>query len=176
MRKAIWLIRTVRFNLTGALIDRDAQLDLATFRVTEAELTASEALAIDCRAEWPPPIPDPGREISFGGYPEDLRKAYPANRVEFRFDMQLAHMQDITDRNIIATYDPARGDSRILAAPEIPDLGANWSSCSGGPVLMHVERAGRHRFFAIGAIVEGPGKTAEGALRDFDRFLAEFTA
>jgi len=38
-----------------ALIDRDAQLDLATFRVTEAELSASEALAIDCREEWPPP-------------------------------------------------------------------------------------------------------------------------
>jgi hypothetical protein len=45
-------------------------------------------------------------------------------------------------------------------------------SCfSGGPVLMHVERAGRHRFFAIGAIVDGPGKSAEGALGDFDRFL-----
>lgn len=161
MREAICLLRTVRLNLPEALIDRDAQLDLATFRVSEAELTASEALAIDCRHEWPPPIPDRGREISFGCYPEELKKEYAAERVEFRFAVHLAHIQDITVRNIIATYDPAR-DRRVLAAAEIPELGVNWSGCSGGPVLMHVERAGRHRFFAVGAIVEGPGQLAEG--------------
>ncbi len=55
MREPICLLRTVPLNLMEALIDRDAQLDLATFRVTEAELSASEALAIDCREEWPPP-------------------------------------------------------------------------------------------------------------------------
>ena len=134
MREPICLLRTVRLNLMEALIDRDAQLDLATFRVTEAELSASEALALDCREEWPPPIPDRGREISFGGYPEELKKVSAADRVEFRFALHLAHIQDITDRNIVATYDPAR-DSRVRAASEIPDLGANWSGCSGGPVL-----------------------------------------
>jgi len=170
MREPICLLRTVRLNLMEALIDRDSKLDLATFRVTEAQLSDSEALAIDCREEWPPPIPDRGREISFGGYPEELKKAYAADQVEFRFAAHLAHIQDVTDRNIVATYDPAR-DSRVRAAPEMPDLGANWSGCSGGPVLMHFERAGRHRIFAIGAIVEGPGKSAEGALGDFDRFL-----
>jgi hypothetical protein len=170
MREPICLLRTVRLNLMEALIDRDAQLDLATFRLTEAELSESGALVIDCREEWPPPIPDRGREISFGGYPEELKKVYAADRVEFRFAVHLAHIQDVTDRTIVATYDPAR-DTRVRAAPEMPNLGANWSGCSGGPVLMHVERAGRHRFFAIGAIVDGPGKSAEGALGDFDRFL-----
>jgi hypothetical protein len=170
MRQPICLLRTVRLNLMEALIDRDGRLDLATFRVTEAQLSASEALAIDCRKEWPPPIPDRGREISFGGYPEELNKVYAADRVEFRFAVHLAHIQDITDRTIVATFDPVR-DSRVRAAPEMLDLGANWSGCSGGPVLMHVERAGQHRFFAIGAIVEGPDKSAEGALEGFERFL-----
>jgi hypothetical protein len=170
MREPICLLRTVRLNLLEALIDRDAQLDLATFRVTEAQLNASEAIAIDCRDEWPPPIPDRGREISFGGYPEELTKVCGADGVEFRFAVHITPIDDITDRNIVATYDPAR-DSRVRAAPEMSELGANWSGCSGGPVLMHVERAGRHRVFAIGAIVEGPGKSATGALGDFDRFI-----
>jgi hypothetical protein len=170
MREPICVLRTVRLNLMEALIDRDAQLDLATFRVTEAQLSESEALAIDCRDEWPPRIPDMGLEISFGGYPEELKQACAPDRVEFRFAVHLAHIQDITDRNIVATYDPAR-DIRARGAPEMPNLRANWSGCSGGPVLMHVERAGRHRFFLIGAIVEGPGNSAEGALGDFDRFL-----
>ena len=170
MREPICLLRTVRLNLMEALIDRDAQLDLATFRVTEAELRESEALAIDCREEWPPPIPDRRREISFGGYPDELKKACAADRVEFRFAVHVAHIEDITDRNIVATYDTAR-DTRVRAAPEMPNLGANWSGCSGGPVLMHVERAGRHRVFAVAAIVEGPGRSAEGALGDFDRYI-----
>jgi len=164
------LLRTVRFDLAGAIIDRDAELDLATFIVTEEQLIESEAVAADCRAEWPPPIPDTGREISFAGFPDCLKEgAWPHSR-EFRAFANLTRVQDVTDRSIIATYEPER-DSRVLAAPGIPDLGANWSGCSGGPVLIHVERKGCHRWFPAGMIVEGPGKSPDGAMQEFDRFL-----
>jgi len=164
------LLRTVRFDLAGAIIDRDAELDFATFSITEEQLTESEATAIDCREEWPPPVPDKARELSVAGFPEGLKKKCPLERVEFRALVNLTRVEDITDRNIIATYEPRR-DIRVLAAPELPDLGANWSGCSGGPVLMHVQRNGRHRWFPAGMIVEGPGKSPDGALQEFDRFL-----
>jgi hypothetical protein len=167
------LLRTVRFDLVNAIIDRDAELDCATFRVTEKQLVESEAVAVDCREEWPPPTPDKGREISFAGFPESLKKAWPHHRVEFRAFVDCTWVEDINDRYIIATYEPnePKRDIRILAAPEIPDVGANWSGCSGGPVLMHLERKGRHRWFPVGMIVEGPGKSSDGAMQEFDRFL-----
>jgi hypothetical protein len=174
-RHTVSLLRTVRFDLSGAMRDRDAELDLATFSVTEEQLIESEAVAADCREEWPPPIPDIGREISFAGFPESLKEgAWPHGR-EFRAFANLTRVQDITDRNIIATYEPTR-DSRVLAASGIPELGANWSGCSGGPVLMHVERNGFHRWFPVGMIVEGRGKPRDGEMpggemQAFDRYL-----
>jgi hypothetical protein len=173
--ETVSLLRTARFDLSGAIIDRDAALDLATFIVTEEQLIESEAVAADCRAEWPPPIPDTGREISFAGFPECLKDgAWPHSR-EFRAFANLARAEDVTDRSIIATYQPER-DSRIQAAPGIPELGANWSGCSGGPVLMHVERNGFHRWFPVGIIVRGRGDPLDGEMPDgtmleFDRFL-----
>lgn len=50
------LLRTVRFDLLNKIIDRNTDLDIATFSVTENELAESEAQALDCRgANWPPP-------------------------------------------------------------------------------------------------------------------------
>jgi hypothetical protein len=60
---------------------------------------------------------------------------------------------------IWVTYEPGR-DFRVRAAAEFPDLGANLSGCSGGPVLMHFERNGYHRWFPVGIIIVG--------LADFD--------
>ena len=166
----ISLLRTVRFDLAGALLDRDVELDLATFRVTEEQLVESGAIALDCRQEWPPPKPDHGRELSLAGYPEAFKEALPHDRYEFRALVYIARAEDITEQNIIATYEPTR-DRRIVAAPQFPELGANWSGCSGGPVLMHVERNGCHRSFPVGIIAEGPRFAPDGEKREFDQFI-----
>ena len=173
--ETVSLLRTAHFDLSGAIIDRDAELDLATFSVTEGELIESEAVAADCRAEWPPPIPDEGKAITFAGYPECLRVGTWPHGREFRAFADVTWVQDVTDRYIVATFEPKR-DIRVLAAPDIPELGANWSGCSGGPVLMHIERNGFHRWFPVGMIVEGRGKPRDGEMPDgemqeFDRFL-----
>jgi hypothetical protein len=162
------LLRTVPFDLVGAIVDRDAELDIATFRVTEDQLIKSEALAIDCRHGWPPPMPDEGRELSFAGFPEDLKTAssYP---IEFRAYAALVRAESVSERGIITTYEPQR-DIRFRAAPELPDLGANLSGCSGGPVLMHIERNGLHRWFPVGLILRGPRASSDDTLREFDIF------
>jgi len=163
------LLRTARIDLASAIIDRDETLDIATFGVTEDQLTESEAVAIDCRSEWPPPVPDKGREISFGGFPEVLKKAWPQDSGEFRAYVSLSRVEDCTERSIISTYDSQR-DSRIRAAPEIPDLGANLSGCSGGPVMIHVVRNGLHIWFPVGLIVEGPRASLDAEPRNYDTF------
>ena len=160
------LLRTVPFDLTSAIVDRDDELDIATFSVTEDQLIKSEATEIDCRPGWPPPTPDRGRELSLAGFPEALKKesSYP---IEFRAYADLTRVEDVTYRDIIATYEPQR-DIRIRAAPELPDLGANLSGCSGGPVLMNAERSGLHRWFPVGLILRGPRASLD--IREYDIF------
>ena len=101
----ICLLRTVRFDLTGTIIDRDADLDIATFSVTENQLIESEAIAVDCRSAWPPPVPDNGRELSLAGFPEELKKESSYRCVEFRAYVSLSRVEDITDRDIITTFE-----------------------------------------------------------------------
>jgi hypothetical protein len=161
------LLRTVHFDLKNAIIDRDESLDIATFGVTEDQLIESQAIAIDCRSEWPPPTPDRGTALSVSGFPEVFVRPSSYDRTEFRAYVSLTHVEDITDRDIISTYEPER-DFRVRTAAEIPDLGANLSGCSGGPVLMHAERNGLHRWFPVGLVVRGPRASNDDVSREFD--------
>ena len=165
--KIVCLLRTVLFDLTDAILDRDAELDIATFSVTEDQLIRSEAVAIDCRQGWPPPQPERGTALSLAGFPEKLKKASSYSSVEFRAYVNQLFVEDVTEHEIIATYEPQR-DIRVRAAAEFPDLGANLSGCSGGPVLMHVERNGCQRWFPVGLIIRGAGGSPEGAMTEFD--------
>jgi hypothetical protein len=165
----VCLLRTARLDLASAMVDRDAELDVATFTVTEDQLIESKAIAIDCRLEWPPPTPDRGRELSVAGFPQELAGVSPYHNVEFRAYASLCRVEDVTDRDIITTYEPQR-DFRIRSALEFPILGANLSGCSGGPVLMHILRNGMHRWFAVGLLVEGPRALSDAETREFDTY------
>jgi hypothetical protein len=46
------LLRTVPFDLTGAIVDRDAELDIATFRVTEDQLIKRARPQRSTVADW----------------------------------------------------------------------------------------------------------------------------
>ncbi len=49
-------LRLTKFTLHQAIIECDDDLDIATFRVTEEELTAIGGAFVDCRGNnWPPP-------------------------------------------------------------------------------------------------------------------------
>ncbi|MGP0059644.1 MAG: hypothetical protein ACLPID_10200 [Beijerinckiaceae bacterium] len=163
----VCLLRTVLFDLASSIIDRDAELDIATFSITEEQLIGSEAVAIDCRAEWPPPRPDKDTALSLAGFPEELKNLSSHSNVEFRAYVNMCFAEDVTTNDIIATYEPQR-DMRIREAPGFPSLGANLSGCSGGPVLMHIERNGCHRWFPVGIIVAGADKDTNGANIEFD--------
>jgi hypothetical protein len=162
------LLRTVPFDLTGAIVDRDVELDIATFSVTEDQLIESEATEIDCRPEWPPPILEKGRELSLAGFPDGLKKesSFP---IEFRAYADLTRVEDVTYRDIIATCEPQR-HIRIRTTLKLPDLGANLSGCSGGPVLMQAERNNWHRWFPVALILRGPRASPDATLRGYDIF------
>lgn len=158
-------VRLAPFDLDTALIDRDRSLDLATFAVSEAEVSTIDAVAIDCRGNWPPPKPDRMRAASLAGFPEIIRVVRPDRSADFNAYGALPAVEDVTDSEIIFTYDPGR--DRPLHGPK-PPLGFNLSGCSGGPVLMHGMRNGLHRWFPVGLIIGGPRDAGTGENASFD--------
>ena len=93
--------------------------------------------------------------MTFCGFPE-AERATPAPGVVAAFACgHLAMIEDVTKRDLIVTYDPAK-DEAAPWAPWKPPLGYNMSGCSGGPVLSHGTRNGLQRWFLVGMIIGGP--------------------
>ena len=141
------------FDLLGAIIARDEDLDLATFAAPESLVQEANAVPLDCRGSWPPPVPDEARALSVCGYPLQSRSVSPQGIAESAAWGGLVAVEYVTGRDIIFTFDPDRDIGSALAP--IPELGLDLSGCSGGPALMHGTRNGLHRWFPVGLIVSG---------------------
>src|SRR6266481_2016179 len=46
------------FDLNDALIDRDRDLDIATFAISETQLAQIPGIPLDCTGKWRPPTPE----------------------------------------------------------------------------------------------------------------------
>jgi hypothetical protein len=136
--------------------------------VTEDQLFRSEAEAIDCTSEWSPPVPEKDTALSFARCPQQLQTAYSHSKRRFHFYADLAFVDALTEENIVKIHDPKR-NIRVVASPKLQELGANFSGCSG-PVLMHTERNGLHRWFPVGLIVQGSRCSAETAQQGWETF------
>jgi hypothetical protein len=68
------------FDLNEALIDRDRELDIATFSISETQLARIPATAIDCTGPWPPPEPERLMAVTLAGFPEEIRVLHPAEK------------------------------------------------------------------------------------------------
>ncbi|MGH7066076.1 MAG: hypothetical protein ACREET_18545 [Stellaceae bacterium] len=154
------------FDLDGALIDIDDDLDIATFAISEWQLNKTLTDPFDVSTRWPlDDVVKPDASIQLVGYPENIRVI---NSIEksavFNAWGALDFIQDYNEREIILTYEP----DKVLGAPTKPPLGYNMSGCSGGPGIVHELRASNlHVWYPVGLIVEGP-RFGEGDSAAFD--------
>ncbi len=139
------------FDLDGALIDIEDNLDIATFAISERQLKTTLTDAFDVSARWPlDGIVKPDASIQLIGYPENIRVI---NSIEksavFNAWGALDFIQDYNEREIILTYEP----ETVLGAPTKPPLGYNMSGCSGGPAIVHELRPSNfHVWHPVGLI------------------------
>jgi hypothetical protein len=157
---------SARFDLLQAVIDRDEERDIASFRVTPGLLSQIEAIALDCRENWPPPEPSISHAVSICGFPEISRLSRPNKSAELLAWGTLAAIESISEREIVVTFDPERDRPTTLAP--MPSLGFNLSGCSGGPMILHGLRNGLQRWFAVGLVIRGPSGVGTGDSAKFD--------
>jgi hypothetical protein len=161
------LVHTTPIDLLESIIALDDELDLATFHVVDSLVQSSGGTALDCRSNWPPPSITSGDTLSFSGFPEILKTAAGPDNIPFHAFVGMLHATSVTDKDIKAVWDPTT-DLRPISNPAVPKVGPNISGCSGGPVLLHRDINGMHRWFPVGVIIEGP----RGGDMPVDTFIA----
>jgi hypothetical protein len=156
-RSTVCQLGTLKFGIHDALIDRDLDSDVATFEVSETQLSQLQKLgkdAIDCRGDnWSPPEPVELQSLTLVGYPQNLVQTAVDRSADRGLFAAAAAIESFSAREIWLTYDPTR-DKPLIGSP-LP-LHENLSGCSGAPALMHGIRNGLHRWFAVGLFVAGP--------------------
>ena len=157
------------------IIARSAALDIATFSISAVEVATYNANTIDCTGAWPPPEVAADETVSLAGYPEHMRVPTKPGHMDFPAWGALLQTEDVSDREIICTYDPKREFAAPWAPEGKPPLGYNLSGSSGGPVVLHKAMNGIHRMIPVGVVIQGPTGLAPGEQQPGDRSqLGEF--
>jgi hypothetical protein len=97
-------IGKIPFEPETRLIDRDDELDIATFRVDEKELVV-DGKAAHKPSSWPPKPPDLEKGVFFAGFPGIYRNQLSPLSVEWRLYSGIATATSITDEYITCRID-----------------------------------------------------------------------
>lgn len=149
-------------NLEDRIIDRNERRDIATFRVTDDELTK---LGVTVASKWPPVPPEIGKGIGLCGFPSDQRARETISDVAMRSGIRevvlsfmvfpvMAVATSISELQITYVFDwkTTVQTQGFRITPTDLDLGG----MSGGPCFTKVETpAGIEHWAPVGVIFEG---------------------
>ena len=139
-------------------------LDIATFRITPAEIAATGKKIIrGTDGPWPPP-PNEGEVVYFGGFPECERDRIADKEFSFGLHSAMVPLTSFTEHQLCCQFDRKYWmDIRGLG---LPPVGYELSGASGGPILQPVFKDGEWDWRLVGVISEGV------MAEDFERITA----
>jgi len=99
-------IGNVPFVPENRLIDRDKELDIATFAIDAKEIKADGKVVHAVNPNnWPPKPPDVGKGIFFAGYPKAYRKDKIPEKIEFGTYVGVLTVTSVSESHIVCQYD-----------------------------------------------------------------------
>jgi hypothetical protein len=147
-------IGNIGFDLEERLIDcgTDRKIDIATFRITPAEIAAVGKKSIPgTDGIWPQP-PNIGEAVYFGGFPGCERIEIATREFSFGLHSGMVPLTDFTDYQLACRFDRRYWvDVRGLG---LPPVGYDLGGVSGGPILQPVYRDGVWGWRLVGVISE----------------------
>lgn len=146
----------VAFRLEDRLIDRHPVIDIATFHVTPEEIqqTGREILKGYYHPNWPPPLPQKDRGVTFCGFPGIGRhwlssKEIALGRIAFSGVAtnchELAISVQIERENLF----------RVLGNEPLSE-NYNFGGISGGPVIAIIQTPTIRSWMPAGVVIQGP--------------------
>jgi|HubBroStandDraft_4_1064222.scaffolds.fasta_scaffold433523_1 hypothetical protein len=135
----------------GRFIDGGSRLDVATFRISDAEFREIDIRPLVSTPEtWPPPPPQVDRGVVFTGYPGTERRVVANNRIAFLQSSNLIVARAVSADDVEVTIDPAFLKS--LDGRPIPATTQNLGGYSGSPLLV-VSAKPLSSLFWLGGVV-----------------------
>lgn len=137
-------------DLDARMIDFDIGLDIATFRLTSAEIDVIGIRTYMCEpSRWPPKPPERGKGLVFTGFPAEKRNINSKGELEFVGVTDLLYAADVGTDHIEIRVE--RNDLILRAGSEMPPIDRNLGGYSGAPVW--TVSASPHELWRPGGII-----------------------
>jgi hypothetical protein len=124
-------IGSARIDPQKHLVDRDSNLDLATFELSHLIVNASHA-RVHTPSVWPPEPPDQGSLAILGGWPAMCREEHP-DRIDARFASVITRIDQVSAGRMGITLGLAES---LASGPQVLPANAMLGGVSGGPVFL----------------------------------------
>ena len=141
---------TIHLELETCLIDKDPEADIATFRISEADV---ETVGATVLKTWPPLVPQEGLGVAFTGYPSHGRQLVGPQEISFTPFPTLTIATSVSHRLISCQLER----ECLVDTPGFSKLPSNFDTggLSGGPLLVNVEKNGIFYWRLGGVITQG---------------------
>jgi hypothetical protein len=164
---------SIPISLGDRLIDAHHDLDIATFRVTPAEVKhIGRTVLTGYQNRWPPRMAQQGRGVTYAGYPGNNREFVGRGELTFNCVTASGVATSVSEDSISLLIErqhlaPALGKGVI---PENYDFGG----VSGGPVIAIVETQVVRSWMPAGIIIQGPNPSVDESqsIQGFDLIKA----
>jgi hypothetical protein len=147
-------IGNIAFNPEERLIawGKNLGLDIATFRVTPEEITATgKKIVQGTEAAWPPP-PNPNEAVFFGGFPGCERDPIGPHEMVFGLHSAMPGLTSFTEHQVCCQF--ARENWIDVRGIGLPPVGYDLGGVSGGPMLQPVFVDGAWTWRLVGVVSE----------------------
>jgi len=151
--------RTLPLEWQERVIDAHAEIDIATFRVTRAEIESlGKTVLTGSQKSWPPQKPTVNRGVYYCGYPQNGTRYLAAGAVQFGAVPGSGIATSVTPRYVSSLIEREHLIAQLGGG--IPPENYNFGGISGGPMLTVMEGALRTLTLA-GVIYIGPSTSSD---------------
>jgi len=159
---AVQLGRDLKLDFSGqhAVIDRNIDIDIATFCISENEIASISKVILTGRQDrWPPAPPQLNCGVYFSGFPEAERLVLSQNEISFGAMPGMGVASSVSVRDVCTHFD--RNQWIDALGVGLPPENYDFGGLSGGPLLTVIERNGLRSWALTGVIYEGPNPSTE---------------
>lgn len=150
------------FDLNGknSIIDAHAKIDIATFKITAAEVNSiGKTILTGYQKTWPPQPPTQGRGVFFSGFPGIGTTWLSKNMIAFGATPGGGVASSVNERDISILIE--REHLIDVMGKGLPPENFDFGGISGGPVLTVVENHALRSWRLAGIIYQGPNPSAD---------------
>ena len=126
--------RPLTIDWAARVIDADAAIDIATFRVTQAEVAAlGKTVLVGSLGVWPPPPPVEGSGILHCGYPGAGTRAGSMGEITFGAAVASGLATSVSETDVSTMLE--RANLVPVLGRGVPPENFDFGGISGGPML-----------------------------------------